>query len=115
MFCLKCCLSFKHYICLCILCILSHGYSVNSIIIWNFNKMKRIKQLIGHKCRVLYLASNPNNTCIVSGAAGHDKTLKYILVNQHQFSLMVLILMFVVHYNRFYFHKYNIDYLNSIF
>eukprot|EP01083_Nonionella_stella_P021830 60446_1 len=66
----------------------SHGFSSNSVIIWNMNRrvnhknnrsdimLTRIKQLSGHKCRVLYL-SKYSDCNIVSASAGPDQTIKY--------------------------------------
>ena len=66
----------------------SHGFSSNSIIVWNIKhdinhknnksqiKLQKIKQLNGHKCRVLYLCKYSHSN-IVSSSAGPDQTIKY--------------------------------------
>lgn len=66
----------------------SHGFSSNSILIWNLKRecnpnnnqsdvsLTRIKQLSGHKCRVLYLCKYSDSN-VVTASAGPDQTLKY--------------------------------------
>lgn len=54
--------------------ITTHGYSLNQIIIWNYPTMNKIATLIGHTMRVLYLAANPSNDSIATGAG--DNTLR---------------------------------------
>jgi len=74
----------------------SHGFSSNSVIVWDMQQqqhlnhryhLQRIKQLNGHKCRVLYL-SKYSDCNIVTAAAGPDQSLKFwkIFPNQNSMS-----------------------------
>ena len=38
----------------------THGYSLNSIVVWNAKSMQKIATLQGHSYRVLYLAKSPD-------------------------------------------------------
>ncbi|CAD8190759.1 unnamed protein product [Paramecium octaurelia] len=64
----------------------THGYSQNQIVLWRCSNMKRISTLVGHTCRVLYLAMSPDGSTIVTGAG--DETLRfwnlYPQINQDQ-------------------------------
>lgn len=53
----------------------THGYSLNQIIIWRYPSMNKIATLQGHTQRVIYLASSPDQTQIVTGAG--DETLRF--------------------------------------
>ena len=57
----------------------SHGYNKNQIIIWNYEKNKKISELKGHMNRVLYLAISPDETLICSGSG--DETLRLWRIN----------------------------------
>ena len=53
----------------------THGYSLNQINIWKLPNMKKIRTLIGHNFRVLYLSLSPDGPSIVTGAG--EKTIKF--------------------------------------
>jgi cell division cycle 20-like protein 1 (cofactor of APC complex) len=53
----------------------THGYSLNSIMVWNTKKMQRIATLEGHSYRVLYLAKSPDEETILTGSG--DQTLRF--------------------------------------
>ena len=57
----------------------SHGYNKNQIIIWNYEKNKKICELKGHMNRVLYLAMSPDERYICSGSG--DETLRFWEIN----------------------------------
>ena len=57
----------------------SHGYNKNQIIIWNYEKCKKISELKGHMNRVLYLALSPDERFICSGSG--DETLRFWKIN----------------------------------
>ena len=57
----------------------SHGYNKNQIIIWNYEKNKKICELKGHMNRVLYLTMSPNERYICSGSG--DETLRFWEIN----------------------------------
>ncbi len=57
----------------------SHGYNKNQIIIWNYEKNKKICELKGHMNRVLYLTISPNERYICSGSG--DETLRFWEIN----------------------------------
>lgn len=38
----------------------SHGYSLNSIMVWNARTMQKLATLEGHSYRVLYMAKSPD-------------------------------------------------------
>lgn len=57
----------------------SHGFTTNSINIWNYPSMNVVAELKGHKSRVLYMAMSPDASTIVSGGA--DETLRFWKVN----------------------------------
>jgi cell division cycle 20-like protein 1 (cofactor of APC complex) len=38
----------------------THGYSLNSIMVWNARNMEKLTTLEGHSYRVLYLAKSPD-------------------------------------------------------
>lgn len=59
----------------------THGFSDNSICVWNMNKKKKIAQLDGHWNRVLYMAYSPFGKTIVTGSA--DETLRFWDVFKH--------------------------------
>lgn len=51
----------------------SHGYSQNTINIWNYPKLSKIVELKGHKNKVNYTALSPDSNYLAS--AGADETL----------------------------------------
>ncbi|CAD8078167.1 unnamed protein product [Paramecium primaurelia] len=53
----------------------THGYSLNQIIVWNYNNMSKVATLTGHTQRVLYLSGSPCGQNIVTGAG--DETLRF--------------------------------------
>jgi cell division cycle 20-like protein 1 (cofactor of APC complex) len=53
----------------------THGYSQNEINIWSYPHMKKVATLTGHTHRVLYLATSPDGSTIVTGAG--DETLRF--------------------------------------
>lgn len=53
----------------------THGYSLNQINIWKLPNMQKIRTLIGHNYRVLYLALSPDGQSIVTGAG--EKNIKF--------------------------------------
>lgn len=53
----------------------THGFSMNSINIWNAKTMKKMSTLQGHTFRVLYLAKSPDEDTIVTGSG--DQTLRF--------------------------------------
>lgn len=53
----------------------THGYSQNQIVLWKYPEMKKTATLLGHTCRVLYLAISPDGQTIVTGAG--DETLRF--------------------------------------
>ena len=57
----------------------SHGYNKNQIIIWNYEKTKKICELKGHMNRVLYLTISPDERFICSGSG--DETLRFWKIN----------------------------------
>ena len=57
----------------------THGFSLNSINIWEPKKMKKIATLQGHTYRVLYMAKSPDEDSIVTGSG--DQTLRFWKVN----------------------------------
>lgn len=58
----------------------SHGYNKNQIIIWNYEKNKKICELKGHMNRVLYLTLSPDERFICSGSG--DETLRFWKINE---------------------------------
>ena len=58
----------------------SHGYNKNQIIIWNYEKNKKICELKGHMNRVLYLVMSPDERYICSGSG--DETLGFWKINE---------------------------------
>ena len=52
----------------------THGFSLNSINIWNGKSMDKIASLQGHTERVLYLSKSPDEDTIITGSG--DKTLR---------------------------------------
>ena len=65
--------------------ITSHGYNKNKIIIWNYEKNKKIFELKGHMCRVLYLTMSPDETKICSGSG--DETLRFWKINDDKLKI----------------------------
>lgn len=57
----------------------THGYNKNQIIIWNYEKNKKICELKGHMNRVLYLAKSPDERFICTGSG--DETLRFWKIN----------------------------------
>ena len=57
----------------------SHGYNKNQIVIWNYEKNKKICELKGHMNRVLYLAKSPDERFICTGSG--DETLRFWKIN----------------------------------
>ena len=54
----------------------THGYAMNSIIVWHYPSMRQIAVLTGHhQQRILYLACSPDGQNIVTGAG--DGTLRF--------------------------------------
>jgi cell division cycle 20-like protein 1 (cofactor of APC complex) len=53
----------------------THGYPSNEITLWKYPSMSKVKTLVGHTYRVVYLAMSPNGQTIVTGAG--DETLCY--------------------------------------
>lgn len=60
----------------------THGYSLNSAIIWDVKTMKEERSLYGHSSRVIYMSMSPNGEDIVTGAA--DETLRFWHVFNNQ-------------------------------
>ena len=60
----------------------SHGYNKNQIIIWNYEKDKKVCELKGHMNRVLYLTFSPDERFICSGSG--DETLRFWKINNEQ-------------------------------
>ena len=57
----------------------SHGYNKNQIIVWNYEKNKKICELKGHMNRVLFMAKSPDERFICSGSG--DETLRFWQIN----------------------------------
>ena len=57
----------------------SHGFNKNQIIIWNYEKSKKICELKGHMNRVLYMTKSPDENVICSGSG--DETLRFWKIN----------------------------------
>ena len=53
----------------------SHGYAENQLCLWKYPSMVRTKELKGHTSRVLHMATSPDGSLVVSGAA--DETLRF--------------------------------------
>ena len=53
----------------------THGYSQHEINVWSYPSMKKVATLSGHSHRVLYLATSPDGSTIVTGAG--DETLRF--------------------------------------
>lgn len=53
----------------------THGYSLNSIVVWKTKTMEKLTTLNGHTYRVLYLARSPDEECILTGSG--DQTLRF--------------------------------------
>ncbi|KAG5177261.1 hypothetical protein JKP88DRAFT_170337, partial [Tribonema minus] len=53
----------------------SHGYIDNSLCLWKYPSMVKVKELKGHTKRVLHMAQSPDGQTVVSGAA--DETLRF--------------------------------------
>jgi cell division cycle 20-like protein 1 (cofactor of APC complex) len=53
----------------------THGYSKNQISIWKYPSMKKVRTLMGHSYRVLYLSMSPDGETIVTGSG--DETLRF--------------------------------------
>lgn len=53
----------------------THGYSLNSIMVWNARTMQKLATLEGHSYRVLYLAKSPDEESILTGSG--DQTLRF--------------------------------------
>ena len=60
----------------------SHGYNKNQIIVWNYEKNKKICELKGHMNRVLYLAKSPDERFICTGSG--DETLRFWKINDEK-------------------------------
>ncbi len=58
----------------------SHGFNKNQIIIWNYEKSKKICELKGHMNRVLYMTKSPDENVICSGSG--DETLRFWKINE---------------------------------
>ena len=57
----------------------SHGYNKNQIIVWNYEKAKKICELKGHMDRVLYMVKSPDEKYICTGSG--DETLRFWKIN----------------------------------
>lgn len=53
----------------------THGFSRNQIVVWDFPSMTQQALLTGHTTRVLYLATSPDGSAVVTGAG--DKTIRF--------------------------------------
>lgn len=53
----------------------SHGYAENQLCLWKYPTMVKTKELKGHTARVLHMATSPDGSMVVSGAA--DETLRF--------------------------------------
>jgi cell division cycle protein 20 (cofactor of APC complex) len=53
----------------------SHGYAENQLCLWKYPTMAKVKELKGHTSRILHLATSPDGSTVVSGAA--DETLRF--------------------------------------
>ena len=53
----------------------THGYSLNQIVVWRYPSMSKVATLTGHTYRVLYLATSPDGSTVVTGAG--DETLRF--------------------------------------
>lgn len=53
----------------------THGYSLNSVMVWNAKNMQKLTTLEGHTYRVLYLAKSSNEETILTGSG--DQTLRF--------------------------------------
>ena len=53
----------------------THGFSYNSINVWNAKDMTKTGTLTGHTYRVLFLARSPDGESILTGSG--DQTLRF--------------------------------------
>ena len=53
----------------------THGYSLNSINVWDVKNMNKLATLQGHSYRVLYMAKSPDDETILTGSG--DQTLRF--------------------------------------
>lgn len=53
----------------------SHGYAENQLCLWKYPTLTKTKELKGHTSRVLHMATSPDGSMVVSGAA--DETLRF--------------------------------------
>ena len=53
----------------------SHGYAENQLCLWKYPTLAKMKELKGHTSRVLHMATSPDGSMVVSGAA--DETLRF--------------------------------------
>lgn len=53
----------------------SHGYAENQLCLWKYPTLAKVKELKGHTARVLHMATSPDGSMVVSGAA--DETLRF--------------------------------------
>jgi len=60
----------------------SHGYNKNQIIVWNYEKNKKICELKGHMNRVLFMAKSPDERFLCSGSG--DETLRLWKINDEK-------------------------------
>ena len=60
----------------------SHGYNKNQIIVWNYEKNKKICELKGHMNRVLFMAKSPDERFLCSGSG--DETLRFWKINDEK-------------------------------
>ena len=58
----------------------SYGFNKNQIIIWNYEKSKKICELKGHMNRVLYMTKSPDENVSCSGSG--DETLRFWKINE---------------------------------
>ena len=55
----------------------THGWSQHQVTLWQYPKMQPLVNLLGHTCRVLYLAAAPDDQSIVTGSG--DETLRCVV------------------------------------
>eukprot|EP00477_Mikrocytos_mackini_P001271 GAHX01001358.1.p1 GENE.GAHX01001358.1~~GAHX01001358.1.p1 ORF type:complete len:505 (+),score=75.87 GAHX01001358.1:116-1630(+) len=53
----------------------AHGFCENEVNVWDYPSMKKVGRMNGHKCRVLYLTMNPDDTQFITGSS--DETIKF--------------------------------------
>ena len=53
----------------------THGYSLNQIVVWRYLTMSKVDMLSGQTFQIVYLATSPNESAVVTGAG--DETLRF--------------------------------------